>query len=255
MGEKPSLPPLPSNRIPLDVNTFPAGAERQAASYGVEKMFLKFATPEFTSDEKTQYALHNYSTITIASKFKRVTIHHDEQFKNALSLLDSGHLWCEPPGLIIINSPYYLFDGVSGRDHGPEGFLSHLICSLAFRVAKCVTSNMAVNFLDVTQLDVKQYTLKERHVLIWGPITEHFSSYDYNKAIQFLYSFRNYTRILVTSTTDLGAILDNMHVSIDAVTHVFNFAATKDELLPPPPVATGKKTKSKTAKPPINIGV
>jgi len=246
---------LPSREACLDITALPPGAERQAANYGVEKVFLKFASPEFTADEQMQYKMHKYSTLTIVNKFnKRVIVHHDTQFTNALSLLDSGHLWCEPPGLIIINSPHYIFDKESGRDYGSNGFLAHLLCSLAFRVSKCVTRDLEVNFLDFAQLDVTQYKLKKRHVLIWGPITEHFSSYDYNKAIQFLSSFRNHTRILMTSVTDLGAILDNLHVNIDAVTHVFNFAETPDEISPPAPTSP-RKTRVKQAKPPINIGV
>lgn len=237
--------------------------ERFAAAYGVEKKFLRYATPDYTSDPQEQYSIHGYSTISVAGIYNRVTVRHDEQFNNALKLLDSGQLWSNPAGIIIVNSPYHLFGTGIDRDkvdRSPEGFVSHLICSLASRIAKRISPEVYVNFLEVMQLDhSKQYQTKPRHLLVWGPITDHFSSYDYNKTIQFLFAFRNHTRILVTSTQDLGTLLTKLRMDTDAVTYFFNFDVNKEEVAESKvdPTQPKKKAvrKAKAPKEPKSITV
>ena len=202
-------------------------AQQTAARFGVEPKFLQFASLASVSDPQEEYIMHNYSTIHIGNK----TVHYDEQLTNALTLLDSGHLWCDPPSIIVINAPEHLFgDTAKEPFRGPIGFLSHLICSLAHRVSTRKAPAVTVNFMDPAGVDhSKGYTIKPRHLLIWGPVTDHFHAFDYNKTIQFLYQFRTHTRILQTSTKDMGALLDNLRIDVDHVAYFFNFAAEKGE--------------------------
>jgi len=210
--------PLPSVKPVYDqevLNTM-GPSERQAAFYGVDRRFLRFASSEYISDVDEHYNLHQYSTIN----FSGITITYDEQFTNVKKLLNSGMLWSDPAGVIIINSPSYFFDG----GQGAEAFLSHLICSLAHRVVTRKAPALDVNFLEVMQLDhTKTYQLKPRHLLVWGPVTDHFSSYDFNKTIQFLFSFRNYTRILLTSTQDMESLLSQLKMHVNHAAYYFNF--------------------------------
>jgi len=201
--------------------------QQTAARFGVEPKFLKFASLESVSDPQEEYTMHNYSTIHIGNK----TVFHDEQFTNALALLDSGHLWCAPPSIIVINAPEHLFgDTAKEPFRGPIGFLSHLICSLAYRVSNLKAPAVTVNFMDPAGVDhSKGYTIKPRHLLVWGPVTDHFHAFDYNKTIQFLYHFRTHTRVLQTSTKDMGALLANLRIDVEHVAYFFNFAAEKGE--------------------------
>jgi len=227
-----------------------AGAEYQAAAvYGVERHFLKFATPAYTTDIEEQYALHNYCTLTINAK----KIHHSEQFKNALALVNSGHLWSNPAGIIIVNSPRFLFAAApEGKfdtsDCDAEAFIAHLLCSLAYRVVVTRKApSVTVNFLETMQLaHENQYMINPRHLLVYGPVSDHCSPYDYQKMIQFMYSFRNHTRILITATPDLGKLLANIKLHPDRVTYYFNFDADCNYIPPSPPSVEEEKKKTKT---------
>ena len=233
-------------------------AERLAAFYGVEKKFLRFASSEYTSDPEEQYNLHHFNTIHVNSLYEKRIVTYDDQFKNALELLSSGHLWSNPSGLIIINSPNYLFDGSTKEpDRGPDAFLAHLICSLAFRVVnRKAPTTVEVNFLEIMQLEhSKGYLLKPEHLFVWGPITDHFGSYDCNKTIQFLFSFRNYTRILLTSTKELGALLDRLHINLEYVTYIFNLDVKKEAKTQDEVIAEVKKKRTRKKKPETIIGV
>jgi hypothetical protein len=252
--------PLPSVKptYPIEYLNTLSPSERQAAFYGVEKRFIRFASTEYISDPQEQYNLHHFNTIHIDSFGTKTTISYDEQFKNALTLLDSGLLWSEPSGLIVINSPNYLFDGTAKEpDRGPDAFLAHLICSLAHRVVNRKAPSIDVNFLEIMQLDhAKGYQLKPNHLLIWGPITDHFGSYDCNKTVQFMFSFRNHTRILLTSTKDMGALLDKLHINVEHISYLFNLdvkkeAKTKEEVV----VEIKKKRARRAKKVETNIGV
>lgn len=233
--------PLPSVRPVYEQKMLDtlSPAERQAAFYGVEKRFLRYASKEYIEDPQEQYNLHHFNTIRIEGYYETITIPHDVQFNHALELLNSGHLWCDPPALIVINAPNYLFDGTAKEmDRGPDAFLAHLVCSLAYRTMnRKAPSDVAVNFLECMQLNhVDGYILKPRHLLVWGPVTDHFNSYDYNKTVQFLFSFRNYTRILLTSTKNLGELLGKLHINLAHVTYYFNFdvkkeAKTREEII------------------------
>jgi len=209
-------------------------AQQEAAdAYGVARKFLHFATPEFMADPQEQYGLHNYCTITAAGIYTKLVVSYDEQIQNALQLRTSGHLWSEPASIIVVNSPNYLFDGSAKEpDKGAEGFIAHLLCSLAYRamILKSVPFNIAVNYLGTAQLDYsKEYRLNPRHLLIWGPVSDHFNSYDYNKTIQFLHTFHNYTRILITSTKDIGELLGKLSVNVTHISHFFNFDSNREE--------------------------
>ena len=224
--------------------------QRQAATvYGVERRFLHFATPEYTSDVDEQYAIHQFCTLTATGLYTRLVHSHDVQSANALKLLNSGHLWSEPASIIVINASNYLFSGSQEEkekekkkdgDRGMDGFIAHLLCSLAHRVVNRKSPNdLKVSYLETMQLDhSKGYQLSPHHVLIWGPITDYFNSYDYNKTIQFLYSFRNYTRILMTVTKDIGELLGKLHINVDRISYFFNLNPTPEE-----PTATKKKSK------------
>lgn len=245
--------PLPNLKQPYSdswLNTLPPApsAQRLAASvYGVEPHFLFFASPEHVADPEENYRNHRYSTLYIGSD----VIHHSDQFKNSLTLVDSGILWSNPSGLIIINSPRFLFEDKASE--GAEGFLSHLLCSLAHRVAitrKAPT--VTVNFLETMQLDhAGGYRMNDRHLLVWGPISDHSPSYEINKTIQFLFTFRRHSKILITTTQDMRALLYNLRINPGRVDYYFNFDADPNyaenvEL----PEATKKKGTAAAAKAP-----
>lgn len=223
-------------------------AERQAASYGAEKRFLYFARKETIEAPNEGYDVHCYRTLRAVNTVNKLTIPGNEQCQKAVEFLDSGILWSDPAGIIVLNSPDYIF---TGKEHdaalGVEGFLSHLFCSLAYRaVVTRKASGIEVNYLETTQLDHnREYNMKQRHLLIWGPVTDHFNSFDYNKTIQFLFKFRNHTRILLTSTPDVGELLAKLKVNVDRVSYFFNFDATKEEGESPDTkkAAKGKKPK------------
>jgi hypothetical protein len=214
---KPSYPQEILNVLPP--------AERMAANYGVDRRFLRFASPPYVTSDDEQYALHQYTTMRIVDAYGDVTeIGHDVQYEAAKSMLDSGVLWGAPAGVIVINSPYYFFNSSDkDPDGGAEAFLAHLLCSLAHRVANRTVSGINVNYLETMSLDhSREYALKPKHLLIWGVCTEHFNSYDCQKTIQFLHTFRHYTRILLTSVTDMGELLTKLHLHVSNVTHLFN---------------------------------
>ena len=194
---------------------------RLAAYYGVQPKFLYFAEPEYLNDKEEMYSIHKFASFNVVcAGGDRIKLYSEDQFKNALDLINNGDLWSS--STIIINAPNYVFNGAKDTS-GLESFLSHLLCSLAYRVQQRKAPSVEVNFLEIMQIDhTKGYHIKPRHVLIWGPCTEHFNAYDCNRTIQFLFSFRNHTKILLTSTPDLGAFLEKFHLSMDAVSYVFN---------------------------------
>jgi len=249
----PSVKPFYSQEMK---EKLPSPSERQAAFYGVEERFLHYAGKEFTADVEEQYRLHNYTTVTVSGHCNKITVTYEDQLKNALELINNGMLWCQPSGLIIINSPYHLFDGsTKDADRCASAFLAHLVCSLAHRVVIRQCPNAEVNYLETMPLDhSKVYDLKQRHLLIYGPITDHFNSFDYNKAIQFLFAFRHYTRILLTSSQDLGDLLDKLKMNINYVSYFFNFNSRQDK-----PITSitddkpEKKTRKKAEKKPSKI--
>lgn len=243
--------PLPSNkaryRDEMLNNLTPT--ERQAAAvYGVGKQFLKFASEEFISDKYEQYEIHKFHSVLVVQDDIKIQRSSLEQLNDVMELLDSGILWCDPAGLIIINSPCFLFEGDKDPYSGPIGFFNHLLCSLAYRVVqgKTPARNIEVNLLETMQIDLsKDYHLKPEHLLLYGPITEHSSAYDYTKAIQFLFTFRNYTRILLTSTYDLGELLSLLKVHINNVSYFFNFGLPREVI---PTTKTKTKTQEKTSE-------
>jgi len=249
--------PLPSHKAKYSDETLSVltPTERQAAAvYGVGKQFLKFATVDFTSDKHEQYDVHKFHRLSLVQDGNRVKKTTDEQFQDALELLDSGLLWCDPTGIIVVNAPYFIFNGNEKDPYpGPVGFINHLLCSLAHRViiGKTPTRNIEVNFLETMQLDfTRGYHLKPEHLLIYGPVTDHSSEYEYTKAIQFLFSFRNYTRILLTSTPDLGEMLTQLKINITHVSYFFNFDTSLEKTTD---AIKNKTKKPKKEKPTIGI--
>lgn len=226
--------PLPSVKPNYDKDTSTADwkeastwsqAEATAIRYGVDKKFIHFASTAYTSEPEEHYGIHKFKNAHVSSPgFDPIDITTDEQYKNALKLLDDGTLWSKPPGVIVINSPYYLFNSTAAEPaRGPDGFLAHLLCSLAHRTSSRKAPSVDVNFMELMQLDFsKEYKFNPRHLLVWGPCTNHFNSFDCNKTIQFLFSFRHYTRILLTSTSDLGELLARFHMSSVHASYIFN---------------------------------
>lgn len=212
------------------LNSF-VGAKRLAASYGVEEKFLALATPEYLNDPTEQYGLHTYSTLDVQCAHTRITIPHNVQETNALQLLDSGMLWSLPAGLIVVNSPYVL-DGDSQDPYAcADGFIAHLVCSLAHRIAtrKGTAKRIEVRYLETMSLELSRgYDLSQKHTLIFGPVTDYFLHSDLNNAVQFLHAFRHHTRILQTATRDLGALLERIHVNPKHVNYFFNFDVRAD---------------------------
>lgn len=207
-------------------------AARLSAHFGVQKKFLYFASPDYTEVDREMYGVHKFSSFNLEGK----RIAPEEQEDNALVLLDSGKLWSS--SVIVINSPHTLFNGKENA-LGIEAFLSHILCSLAYRVQKRKAPSVEVNFLETVQLDhTKGYQMKENHLLIWGPCTENFSSYDCNKTVQFLFSFRSYAKILLVSTVDLEAFLEKFQLSLDAVSFIFNLETKPGK---PEKIVTPKK--------------
>lgn len=242
--------PLPSIKpvYPQEILSVFPPAERMAAHYGVDRRFLRFASPPYSTDSEEQYSLHQYSTLRITDSYgDAVTVTHDEQYESAKNLINSGVLWCEPAGLIIINSPHYFFKSTDkDPDGGAEAFLAHLLCSLAHRVAARKVSGIEVNFLETMALDhVRGYAFKPKHLLIWGVCTEHFNSYECQKTIQFLHTFRHYTRILLTSVTDMGELLDRLHLHINHATCLFNLDPREEMLKETRQAKLTKKAKPK----------
>lgn len=213
-------------------------AQQTAARYGVDPLYLKFASSASASDIQEEYALHNFSTLHIGSK----VVTHDDQFNDALQMLDNGCLWGNPASVIIVNAPKHLFpskvkygEKKEKKDDpylGPVCFISHLACSLAYRVSTKRIPHSVFSYLDMTGggIDLaKGYDRHPRNLFVWGPITDHSNSFDYSKTIQFLYAFRSQTRILLTSTPDLESMLDKLHMHVDHVSYFFNFASEKGD--------------------------
>jgi len=251
------MTPLPSIKpeYPREIlDGFPP-AERLAAYYGVERKFLRFASPPYSTDQQEQYALHQYASMAVTDSYgDAATVTHDDQYRKAVEILDSGVLWCDPPGLVIINSPYYFFNSSdSDPDGGAEAFLAHLLCSLALRVhQRKASSDINVNFLEMLQIDPRQYIIKPKHLLLWGVCTEHLSAYDCSKTIQFLHSFRNHTRILLTSVSDMGELLDLLHIHLSHVTALFNLDRRQEMMKDEARKAKlTKKSKPKPKRQPI----
>ena len=221
--------PLPSIRLKYAEDELQEMAKnnrtaRRALTFGVDKKFLLFTEPDYLSDIHEQYELHNFSPISITcvgGETEEIT--PKMQVQKALELINDGALWS--PSLIIINSPNYFCHGANASLESAEGFLSHLLCSLAHRVVINKAPGVDVNFLETMQLDhAKDYQIKLRHVCVWGPMTENVGQYDLHKTTQFLFSFRQHTRILLLSARDLGALLEKFKVSLSAVDFVFNLA-------------------------------
>jgi len=208
--------------------------ERHSLYWGVEKQFLYLASKEYLEAQDEQYGIHNYKTLHATNAHAKLLVDHETQFKNALELLGSGHLWCDPASIIVLNSQDYLLEGrAKDAVRGVDGFLAHLLCSLAYRAITRKCPRVEVNYLETMALDHnKGYKMEERQVLIWGPITDHFNSFEYNKTVQFLYTFRHHTRILLTCTPDIGELLAKLKVNIDRVSYFFNFSACKEEVKP-----------------------
>jgi len=259
---------LPKINIPKytenELQSLPEAA-RFAAQCGVEPRYLKFANPEFTDDPTEQYAIHPFSTLYIHNERAQKIVTYDEQYKNALKLIDSGMLWCKPSGLIIINSPYTFFDAqewftTKDLDNDPSpftgamGFLSHLICSLSHRVHKRVlfkksgVLSINVNFFSTTFFDRKDYFTGDQHLLVWGPVTELTGDYEFSKTMQFLFAYRNHTRVLLTSTQDMGALLSRLRINADYVSYFFNFDKDKNGIVPKEKEPKSKRGQGKNKK-------
>lgn len=227
--------PLPNIKpiYPPEVLSKFSPPERMAAHYGVDQRFLRFASPPYTTDPEEMYSLHQYSTLRVTDVYGDVkTITHAEQYDAAKKLLDSGMLWCAPAGVIIINSPYYFFNSSDkDPDGGAEAFLAHLLCSLAHRVANRKVRDIEVNYLETMSLDHgRGFHMKPKHLLLWGVCTEHFNSYECQKTIHFLHTFRHHTRILLTSVSDMGELLERLHLHVDHVTCLFNLDRRQEML-------------------------
>ena len=207
-----------------------------AARYGVERKFLKFATPEYLECKNERYDLHNFAPLLVGDE----VISPEEQLINALYLLDSGHLWCDPPTIIIINSPRYVFDD-DDADKGVDCFLSHILCSLANRAinpihtdGRLIKRSPTVNFLG-SAIDIKEnYKVNERHLFVWGTVVvDHYGDFDYLKTIRFLSAFKSHTKILLTCAKDMGKMLELLKINPKKVAFFFNLDDEKDSLRPP----------------------
>lgn len=217
-----------------------SSAKRMAAMWGVPAKYLHYADDSYTKNEAGEsYEIYRYDNAQAnVIGYGSFPYLYDKQFADAVAMLDSGVLWSSPPGLIIINTPYFLFDTECMTD-----FLSHVLCSLAFRITSRKAPNLAINFLETLDLDLRHHYFNHNpHLLIYGPIHDHFSYKEYSKVIKFLWQFRRYTRIILTCTADLGNLMHNLKVSPNYVTHLFNLNSN-DELRGKMMTTTVKTTK------------
>ena len=167
MIDLPSVKPTYSDDMKVGLSPTQCQA---GSNYGVERRFLHFASQEYLSDPDEQYRLHHYNTLIVKNQYGQIKVTHDEQFKNALDLINNGMLWCQPPGIIVINSPHYFFDSSpTEKDRSAEAFLAHLLCSLAHRTMTIKPARHThVHFLEIMQLDHSRgYRQNERQLLIW----------------------------------------------------------------------------------------
>ncbi len=219
----PSIKPVYSEEY-LDTLSL---AERQAAFFGVPKYRLHYASESFAKDPTENYNIHNFSTLYV----NQLCISYDKQFNDALEILNNGCLWCFPPSLIIINAPTYFFE--DSIDAGAGAFIDHILCSLAVRISQRrvpKTSDFSVNFLETMVLDYnKNFQMKPRHLLFWGPLTEYTTAYEYQRTIQFLFTQRNHTRVILTVTPNLGDLLKRLSIGTKHVNYFFNFSDIQQE--------------------------
>jgi hypothetical protein len=256
---------LPSVVIPypdskLDAMKIPE--MRWSARHGVEEKFLYFASPEYNNPE-IDYRVHEYSNLHVGE----MCIHHSDQPAQAVSMVNDGYLWSDPAGIIIINSPRYMFS--SKHDRGAESFIAHLICSLGRKVitGDRIARGTDVNFLETMQLDhTMRFNFKDRHLLVWGPISENCTAHEYSKTTQFLFAFRRFTRIILTTTQDMHQLLRSIKLDPKRVTFYFNFdedpnymdkmTETDGQIKPKKATATtrGAAKKNANAKP-VSLGI
>jgi hypothetical protein len=112
-----------------------------------------------------------------------------------------------------------------------------------------VKGSISVHFLGATLPERAEHA-ERRRLLVWGPVTDHYSSYDCGKVIQFLFNFRDQTRILLTSTKDMALLLERLHMHPGHVSRFFNFnddKASSEEGVVEAKKAAPKKTKSPVA--------
>ena len=102
-------------------------------------------------------------------------------------------------------------------------------------------TSINVNFLGTTFLDRKDYQTIAQHLLIWGPVTDLASDHDCARTIQFLFSYRDHTRLLLTSTKDVGALLERLRINASYVSYFFNLDADKEGIVIPDPPNKKKK--------------
>jgi len=244
---------LPSVKPHLSQNALDSlsPVERLSAFYGVNRQFLHFASEAYLNDPEEQYGVHDFSTLRISGESGYSEVTYENQHKHARELLDSGHLWNEPSGLIILNAPNFLFyEAADKLDTGALAFLNHLLCSLSYRVVNRKCPPVDVHFLETMQLDMsRDYQFKERHLLIWGPVTDYFSNAEFSKAIQFLYTFRHFTRILVMSTKDVGEMLDKLRIRRNYISYIFQFDFANDRVVQQESSTKQRKKKTRRSSP------
>jgi hypothetical protein len=103
-------------------------------------------------------------------------------------------------------------------------------------------TSINVNFFGTTFFDRKDYQTIAQHLLIWGPLTDLASDHDCAKTIQFLFAYRDHTRVLLTSTKDVGALLERLRINTSYVSFFFNLDADKEGIvIPDPPKKRGGK--------------
>jgi len=212
------------------LDTF-AGARRRAATFGVGEKYLALTSDDYLKDPVEQYDIHNYATLDIQGTHTRITVPYAVQRENALHILDNGILWAMPSGIIVVNSPYVLDGNSKEPFFGADGFIAHLICSLAHRISvrKGTAKQIEVSYLNANSLDFsREYDLVRKHTVVLGPITDYFLSSDFNSAIQTLHILKHHTIILHTATKDLGALLEKMRINVSSVDYFFNFDVRSD---------------------------
>lgn len=211
--------------------------QRMAYFFGCPERYLYLAEDDYASADS--FKIHKFSDIYVrdAASEKGYEITSQNQFKNIDSVLNKA-LLRNPSDLIIINSRY-----LNSKEKSGSLFLYHLICALANKRLKTYDTNLDVQILSsIEDITPSNLELKMKTVLSYGIITNEMAAWEYNKAIQFLFTYENFTRILFCSVDDVGKLLsEHLRIEITYPEYIFNLGDINDMVAPAESKKRGKK--------------
>jgi hypothetical protein len=192
--------------------------QRMAYLFGCPLRYLYLADAEYEGLES--FKIHRFQDITLTGDDQKREILAKDQLAS-LEPMMNGAFKRSPPSLIVINSKY-----VAANDSEVSGntFLYHLVCSLANK--RLITKDTTFDFQYISLLD--QYPTVEltlRKILCFGTVTDDMAVWEYNKLVQLLFKYENFTRILYCSVTELGKLLtEKLRMGLGYPDYVFNIS-------------------------------